>query len=86
MKSYESNIPPEGGSYFHSFLCFIYKGRKRMSTLYKKIKEYWTDRAEGYSKVNQDELSGSQNKDWERELLCVNSYVWNYGIKIHRSK
>lgn len=69
MKSYESNIPPEGGSYFHSFLCFIYKGRKRMSTLYKKIKEYWTDRAEGYSKVNQDELSGSQNKDWERELL-----------------
>lgn len=76
----------KGGVIFIAFYALFIRERKRMSTLYKKIKEYWTDRAEGYSQVNQDELSGSQNKDWERELLCVNSYVWDYGIKIHRRK
>lgn len=40
-----------------------------MSTLNKKINEYWTNRADGYSKVNQEELQGSQNKDWESELI-----------------
>jgi ubiquinone/menaquinone biosynthesis C-methylase UbiE len=32
-------------------------------------KEYWIDRASGYSEVNQEELNGIQHKTW-KEFLC----------------
>ena len=32
--------------------------------LLEKIGDYWTGRAAGYSKVNQEELAGSQRRDW----------------------
>ena len=32
--------------------------------LLKKIGTYWTGRAAGYSKVNQEELAGTQRRDW----------------------
>lgn len=36
-----------------------------MSTqLMQEIKIYWTNRAEGYSKVNQEELAGDQKRRW----------------------
>lgn len=40
--------------------------------LLEKIGDYWTGRAAGYSKVNQEELTGTKRKDWlaaiEREI------------------
>jgi ubiquinone/menaquinone biosynthesis C-methylase UbiE len=38
------------------------------NTLLYKIDQYWDNRAEGYSKVNQEELAGSQKKNWLREI------------------
>lgn len=44
--------------------------------LLEKIEHYWTGRAAGYSKVNQEELAGKQRKDWlaaieqEIEKVC----------------
>lgn len=43
--------------------------------LLEKIGNYWTGRAAGYSKVNQEELAGKQRRDWlaaiEREIEKV---------------
>ena len=36
--------------------------------LYKDNQEYWINRAEGYSRINQDELSGIQRYKWSRFL------------------
>ena len=32
--------------------------------LIEEIDNYWTNRAEGYSKVNKEELEGNQKRDW----------------------
>lgn len=37
-------------------------------SLLKQIEQYWTDRAEGYSKVNQEELESDQRRRWRRVL------------------
>ena len=37
-------------------------------TVLKKAEKYWTRRAAGYSKVNQEELNGSQRMKWLRKL------------------
>lgn len=42
---------------------------KRTEILSEQNQEYWSGRAEGYSRVNQDELAGVQNGNWS-ELLC----------------
>lgn len=39
-----------------------------MSTLLHEIESYWENRAEGYSKVNQEELQGVQKKQWLDEF------------------
>lgn len=39
--------------------------------LLNRIEEYWTNRAEGYSKVNQEELAGEQKVRW---LTVLKSY------------
>lgn len=39
-----------------------------MTELKKRIKGYWTDRAEGYSKVNQEELATEQRSKWKKVL------------------
>ena len=36
--------------------------------LLEQIEDYWTDRAEGYSQVNQEELAGDNRTNWRREL------------------
>ena len=36
--------------------------------LLEQIEDYWTDRAEGYSQVNQEELAGDNRINWRREL------------------
>lgn len=36
--------------------------------IYKDNQEYWVNRAEGYSRINQDELSGVQRHKWSRFL------------------
>ncbi len=36
--------------------------------LLNKVKTYWTHRAAGYSKVNQEELAGRQRMDWLAKL------------------
>ena len=41
-----------------------------MSKLLKDIEKYWTNRAEGYSKVNQEELSGEQREKWRDAILA----------------
>mgnify|MGYP005889232331 CR=1 FL=1 len=38
------------------------------SALFETNKKYWTDRAPSYSQVNQEELAGSQRKNWLREI------------------
>lgn len=38
------------------------------TTLIEKIENYWTNRAEGYSKVNQEELAGENKMSWLSEL------------------
>lgn len=37
-------------------------------TIIKENKSYWTGRANGYSKVNQEELSGNQKQNWSKCL------------------
>ena len=37
--------------------------------LMDKIEAYWTDRAQGYSQVNQEELATSQKEKWRENLL-----------------
>lgn len=39
-----------------------------MTELKKRIKGYWTHRAEGYSKVNQEELATEQRSKWKKVL------------------
>ena len=39
-----------------------------MGKLLEEIQSYWTNRAEGYSRVNQEELSGEQKEKWIRVL------------------
>ena len=36
--------------------------------LLEQIEDYWTDRAEVYSQVNQEELAGDNRTNWRREL------------------
>ena len=36
--------------------------------LLRDIEKYWTNRAEGYSQVNQEELAGENRYHWIREL------------------
>jgi len=36
--------------------------------LLKDLEVYWTNRASGYSKVNRDELDGSQHENWKKWL------------------
>lgn len=40
-----------------------------MSELLKEISDYWTDRAEGYSRVNKDEFGRGQDRIWLAEIL-----------------
>lgn len=39
-----------------------------MAALLQEIESYWTNRAAGYSKVNQDELQGVQKAQWKAEF------------------
>lgn len=36
--------------------------------LFHEIEDYWTNRAEGYSQVNQEELAGDNRTKWREEL------------------
>lgn len=38
------------------------------SALFEVNKKYWTERAPGYSQVNQEELAGCQRSNWLREI------------------
>ena len=40
-----------------------------MSQLLKDIQKYWTERAAGYSKVNQEELATDQKRKWREEIV-----------------
>ena len=37
--------------------------------LLKATEDYWTRRADGYSKVNQEELTGVQHTNWKQFLV-----------------
>lgn len=39
-----------------------------MAELLTELEDYWTNRAQGYSKVNQDELNGEQKEKWLKVL------------------
>lgn len=39
-----------------------------MAELLAELEDYWTDRAQGYSRVNQDELNGEQKEKWLKVL------------------
>ena len=39
-----------------------------MGEMLQEIKSYWSERAEGYSKVNQEELEGEQREKWIQVL------------------
>ena len=39
-----------------------------MATLLNEIENYWTNRADGYSKVNEHELESQQSEVWITEL------------------
>lgn len=39
-----------------------------MGEMLQEIKSYWSERAEGYSKVNQEELEGEQREKWIKVL------------------
>lgn len=39
-----------------------------MGRMLRRIQRYWTNRAEGYSRVNQEELAGEQKNRWLRVL------------------
>lgn len=41
-----------------------------MSEQLKELEEYWTNRAEGYSMVNQEELAGEQKEKWLHYLTA----------------
>lgn len=45
---------------------FVYKakGEESMNQLLKDIQNYWTNRAEGYSQVNLEELAGEKWPEW----------------------
>ena len=40
-----------------------------MGALLNEIESYWTNRAEGYSDWNKEELAGMQRKAW-RDIVC----------------
>ena len=44
--------------------------------LLKKIGTYWTGRAAGYSKVNQEELAGTQRRDWLEHIEIQIQKIW----------
>lgn len=44
------------------------KGEIYMGNMLHEIESYWSGRAEGYSKVNQDELQGEQKEKWMQVL------------------
>ena len=46
---------------------FLYKnrdGEQTMGNMLGKIQAYWTNRAEGYSQTNREELAGAQKEKW----------------------
>ena len=45
-----------------------FSGGTEYMELLEQIEDYWTDRAEGYSQVNQEELAGDNRTNWRREL------------------
>jgi ubiquinone/menaquinone biosynthesis C-methylase UbiE len=52
------------------------------SAILEEIKHYWTNRAEGYSKVNQDELAGKQKIMWLKEIKnAIESIYRNHNPK-----
>ena len=51
--------------------------------LQKDIINYWDQRSEGYSEVNQDELAGMQKSRW---LAEISSHLKEYGERISRSE
>lgn len=53
----------------NKFVKHMRWGGYTMSQLLKDIQKYWTDRAEGYSRVNQEELSTDQKQKWLSELV-----------------
>ena len=59
------------------FISDIKEARIRMSEqLLKKIGTYWTGRAAGYSKVNQEELAGMQRRDWLEHIEIQIQKIW----------
>ena len=53
-----------------------------MTKLLQEIQTYWTNRAEGYSQVNQGELHSEQKHKWQQTLLQYIPFKANKSIKI----
>ena len=53
-----------------------------MTKLLQEIQTYWTNRAEGYSQVNQGELHSEQKYKWQQTLLQYIPFKANKSIKI----
>ena len=53
-----------------------------MTKLLQEIQTYWTNRAEGYSQVNQSELHSEQKHKWQQTLLQYIPFKANKNIKI----
>ena len=53
-----------------------------MTKLLQEIQTYWTNRAEGYSQVNQGELHSEQKYKWQQTLLQYIPFKANKNIKI----
>ncbi|MGO5439869.1 class I SAM-dependent methyltransferase [Megamonas funiformis] len=53
-----------------------------MTKLLQEIQTYWTNRAEGYSQVNQGELHSEQKHKWQQTLLQYIPFKANKNIKI----
>ena len=53
--------------------------------LLEATEKYWTNRADGYSQVNQEELSGLQHASWKNFLLeeINKSYPGHQPSEIH---
>lgn len=52
-----------------------------MTKLLQEIQTYWTNRAEGYSQVNQGELHSEQKYTWQQTLLQYIPFKANKNIK-----
>ena len=53
--------------------------------LLEATEKYWTNRADGYSQVNQEELSGLQHTNWKNFLLeeINKTYPGHQSSEIH---